>query len=93
MEVLEFHRDRSVAGRFSIDRVAAWWATHHPVPTIRPMATLLFGNDLTVYANEARVATVSLAIAAIFNRGRHILRLLFVEQLTGQLIGFVVCRS
>src|SRR5437667_8071535 len=48
-----------------------------PVPTIRPIATLLFGRDLTVYAREARVATVSLVIAAIFRRGSLSIFLLF----------------
>lgn len=41
----------------------------HPVPTIIPIATRLFGNDFTKYAREAKVATVSLVIAAIFNLG------------------------
>src|SRR5436190_22301689 len=42
----------------------------HPVPTITPMATRLFGRDLTKYARDERVATVSLVIAAIFNLGK-----------------------
>src|SRR5215471_2154821 len=42
----------------------------HPVPTIIPMATRLFGRDLTEYAREASVATVSLVIAAILNLGK-----------------------
>src|ERR1700754_3444158 len=41
-----------------------------PVPTMMPAATRELGKDLTLYASEAKVAMVSLVMAAIFSRGR-----------------------
>src|SRR5438034_381190 len=64
----------------------------HPVPTITPMATRLFGRDLTKYARDESVATVSLVIAAIFNLGKaKSLRLL--AKCSSTPYGCRVCRS
>ena len=43
----------------------------HPAPTIRPITTRVLGKEGMEYANEARVAVVSLIMTATFSLGRE----------------------